>query len=207
MLNQEILLLSIKQVAEETGKSENTIRRWIKEGRLKAERQANGRYIVKREDLPPILTTHGSFLPFIHKDRLLTESQFDTWCQQHAIEHPSDDDDGLHIGGLYRTDDNGNSTSFLRFYADDTILSVGVTKGATAEQIARWLGKDHKYTSQGKYKRQGAQIAFTAKAGGVIVDYVGTIVEGRLCLESYSHKTRYRNLAWYEHEPVENLVP
>ncbi len=51
MLYQDYpILLSIQQAARKIGKSEKTIRRWIKEGKLKAENRGGG-YLIRRDDL------------------------------------------------------------------------------------------------------------------------------------------------------------
>src|SRR5258708_3221654 len=44
------ILLSIQQAARKIGKSEKTIRRWMKDGKLKAANRGGG-YLMKREDL------------------------------------------------------------------------------------------------------------------------------------------------------------
>lgn len=50
------ILLSIQQAARKIGKSEKTIRRWIKDGKLKAENYGGG-YLIRREDVTK-LTPH-----------------------------------------------------------------------------------------------------------------------------------------------------
>lgn len=45
------ILLSIQQAARKTGKSEKTIRRWIHDGKLPAEKHPVGGYLIKREDV------------------------------------------------------------------------------------------------------------------------------------------------------------
>jgi excisionase family DNA binding protein len=47
------ILLSIQQASRKIGKSEKTIRRWIKDGKLKAENRGGG-YLIKREDLAAV---------------------------------------------------------------------------------------------------------------------------------------------------------
>jgi excisionase family DNA binding protein len=51
------LLLTLRQAAQKSGKSEKTIRRWIKEGRLAAEQPGGptGIYVIKREDLEKVI--------------------------------------------------------------------------------------------------------------------------------------------------------
>src|SRR5260370_38179865 len=54
MLDEDYpILLSIQQAARKIGKSEKTIRRWIKDGKLKAENRGGG-YLIKREDLEAV---------------------------------------------------------------------------------------------------------------------------------------------------------
>jgi excisionase family DNA binding protein len=51
------ILLSIQQAATKIGKSEKTIRRWIHDGKLQAEKHGAGGYLIKREDVTA-LTKH-----------------------------------------------------------------------------------------------------------------------------------------------------
>src|SRR5260370_39479152 len=54
MLDEDYpILLSIQQAARKIGKSEKTIRRWIKDGKLPAENRGGG-YLIKREDLEAV---------------------------------------------------------------------------------------------------------------------------------------------------------
>jgi excisionase family DNA binding protein len=50
-------LLTVQQAARKSGKSEKTIRRWIKEGKLAAEQPGGpaGVYLIKREDLEAVI--------------------------------------------------------------------------------------------------------------------------------------------------------
>jgi excisionase family DNA binding protein len=50
-------LLSVQQAARKSGKSEKTIRRWIKDGKLAAEQSGgpSGVYLIKREDLEAVI--------------------------------------------------------------------------------------------------------------------------------------------------------
>ncbi len=50
-------LLTVQQAARKSGKSEKTIRRWIKDGKLAAEQAGGpgGVYLVKREDLEAVI--------------------------------------------------------------------------------------------------------------------------------------------------------
>src|SRR5258708_39091386 len=50
------ILLSIQQAARKIGKSEKTIRRWIKDVKLNAENPGRG-YLIKRQDMEAV-TTH-----------------------------------------------------------------------------------------------------------------------------------------------------
>lgn len=50
------ILLTIQQAAKKIGKSEKTIRRWIHDGKLKAENRGGG-YLIAREDVAA-LTIH-----------------------------------------------------------------------------------------------------------------------------------------------------
>lgn len=46
-------ILTIQQVAQQTGKNEKTIRRWIQSGKLKAEKHED-RYLIYQKDLPAL---------------------------------------------------------------------------------------------------------------------------------------------------------
>src|SRR5258708_391796 len=50
-------LLAVKRAARKSGKSEKTIRRWIKEGKLVAEQPGGptGVYLIKRDDLEAVM--------------------------------------------------------------------------------------------------------------------------------------------------------
>jgi excisionase family DNA binding protein len=50
-------LLTVQQAARKSGKSEKTIRRWIKEGKLAAEQPGGptGVYLIKRDDLEAVI--------------------------------------------------------------------------------------------------------------------------------------------------------
>ena len=56
MLNEDYpILLSIQQAARKIGKSEKTIRRWIHDGKLQAQKLGSGGYLIKREDLTTLI--------------------------------------------------------------------------------------------------------------------------------------------------------
>jgi excisionase family DNA binding protein len=60
-------ILTVEEVAALTGRCEYTIRRWIKEGRLPAERVMggpNGRLLIRRESLDGLIVmARGESLP------------------------------------------------------------------------------------------------------------------------------------------------
>jgi excisionase family DNA binding protein len=51
MQNNEDEKLTIKQVTRELGVDDKTVRRWIKNGQLRATRDIVGRYSILRSDL------------------------------------------------------------------------------------------------------------------------------------------------------------
>lgn len=51
MRNEEDEPLTIKQVTRELNVDDNTVRRWIKSGQLRATRDIVGRYTISRADL------------------------------------------------------------------------------------------------------------------------------------------------------------
>ena len=59
---QDDKLLSLQEVAQQTGMSEKTIRRWIKSGELPAI-ELGGRYRIARSDLQEFLSKHKKQFP------------------------------------------------------------------------------------------------------------------------------------------------
>jgi len=71
MLNEDYpILLSIQQAARKIGKSEKTIRRWIHDGKLQAQKLGSGGYLIKRAGL----STH---MPHVTKE----------WQEQRGLAH------------------------------------------------------------------------------------------------------------------------
>jgi hypothetical protein len=151
-------------------------------------------------------------LPFKDSDTLLDLKSFTQWCQRNLPENPPTDA-SLRFDGLYHSITHLSSDKFLRFYPEGTVISASISKPATAEEIGQWFGKGHDYSSVGEYKRSGAQIGFTTVyqidlIHNVVVDHIGAIIDSNtICLESYSHATKHRDLQYFFFERVEYLVP
>lgn len=159
-----------------------------------------GRVIAFARRLP---VASEDFLPFRHASRLLTEQQFNTWRQHYVPGHPPGDC-SPRFDGLYLAKNKDQTyDSYLRFYPDDIVLTASVSQPNTVEQVAQWFGKNNQWLPRGPYRRLGAQIAFTTVWEEVVVEYVGMLLNDQIiCLESYSHATKYREVKWYAFEPA-----
>jgi len=93
----------------------------------------------------------------------------------------------LRTDGLYRraawpvptNDGTQESWSYLRFYADGTVLSV--TSIGKEHQVANWFTKGHSGVGQGQYVRDGATITFSVQGA----EYEGTVGVDELRLTSF----------------------
>jgi len=134
-------------------------------------------------------------------NELLTESQFDEWCQRRNLSEYSSDSGSLQFDGLYRADGE-KYDNYLRFYPDDSALSVVVIKPSTVEKVAWWLGKDNETVSHGKYEQRGTQIALTEHIpnGGTIYFRGVVINDHMIYLESYTHDIEYH---WYHYQKTD----
>lgn len=116
--------------------------------------------------------------------------------------------DGIYATGI-TTDDSGMPyRQYLRFYEDGTVLDASSI--GTPAQVARWLVKDKRDLSSGRYTVDGDRIAFTthsehvgrpdSPAGDgprVVIDYEGTVSHGALTLHSHSHFNGYEERRGY----------
>ncbi|MFY7838924.1 MAG: hypothetical protein ACOVP7_01560 [Lacibacter sp.] len=106
--------------------------------------------------------------------------------------------DGLYIaktGGVPAA--NLEIFTYLRFYEDGTVVLQSVSSNDAAA-VAKWFGRDKKYSQKGTYQTEGNKITIrlnnkgTADAqleGKVETDYKGTITETKkLCLTRNDEK-------------------
>lgn len=88
--------------------------------------------------------------------------------------------------GLYRALDRSYNTSgWLRFYEDGTVIGVSSVFDATPENISQWLKKP--YTNSGLYIIRGSNIEFSLTSAEGTVDYSGSVSDDALTLRWYSH--------------------
>jgi TIR domain-containing protein len=137
------------------------------------------------------------FLPLSESNGLLTESQFNEWCQWNLSGYPSSGG-SLQFDGLYRADSkDGTYDRYLRFYPDGAVIESSVSGPSLVENVAHWFGKNHN-VGKGRYKQSGTQIAFTTQHVANIA-HVGKIINNEMiCLEMYSYRTYHRSLELYK---------
>ncbi|WP_436774528.1 hypothetical protein [Yinghuangia sp. YIM S09857] len=112
-------------------------------------------------------------------------------------------------GGLYIDDDPTAEPDkdifygYLRFTPPDRVTSV--TSSGNPEQVARWLGPEHRFSSHGTYELFGAAISFAATSKSGTVLYQGVIGPGALtlALDSRSLINGHRAHRTYHFEPID----
>lgn len=114
--------------------------------------------------------------------------------------------------GIYETkceydeDDKEGEKSFLRFYPNGKVLSVGTECDATVTDLKTWfnMGMDNK--SIGYYKIKGKRIFFFTTSPVGTVNYKGRITKnGVLKLKIKSLINGYRSTENYQFIKVEGL--
>jgi hypothetical protein len=94
----------------------------------------------------------------------------------------------LRTDGVYQSERTDDYWQYLRFYEDETVLTVSST--GTPEQIARWFKKENiqkNGLSHGKVQVHGSQVSFASTSQEGTVDYEGTIQGTTLTVKSHSH--------------------
>jgi hypothetical protein len=94
---------------------------------------------------------------------------------------------GLRYDGLYRWESPTGLVTYLRFYADGTVLSVS-TDGTT-EQVARWFDTANQHVGRGRYRLEEGILRFSTSYPSGSVDYEGTVLAEGLQLAFHSHFT------------------
>lgn len=89
----------------------------------------------------------------------------------------------LHFEGLYRAKIN-NGYSYLRFYADGTVLAASSAK--VPKEVARWFDKDNIFT-KGYYKVEGTRLKFSIMDKYDSLYYSGYITQKRIKLKVFNH--------------------
>jgi hypothetical protein len=104
--------------------------------------------------------------------------------------------------GLYVAQWPGQgSFSYLRFYADCWVTHVSST--GTPEQVARWIGRQRRDLSQGRYVLVDGEILFCLTSSSGRVDYTGYIPSGAASLDLRSHSL----INQHEGTAIHDFVP
>jgi uncharacterized protein (TIGR02996 family) len=110
--------------------------------------------------------------------------------------------------GLFHRDDTraGNNThGWLRFYPDGAILAATTTK-ATADQVARWLHRQHPHAGHGSYSLcplpRGLSVFFAIASDLATALCAGTLTGPCLVVDVHNHVTNYRAREHYAWEDV-----
>ncbi len=111
----------------------------------------------------------------------------------------------LHFDGLYQSVRQDNSSMYLRFYEDDTVLSVGST--GSPEEVAVWFNKAFLNGSEGQYVIRDSTLEFTVTSKEGAVDYTGTINGEELTLNIYSHINGYQDTSVYHFVEILGMQP
>ncbi|MDP2647283.1 MAG: hypothetical protein Q8P24_20310 [Desulfobacterales bacterium] len=114
----------------------------------------------------------------------------------------------LRYDGLYLAKGN-DTTRYLRFYEDGTVIGVGVANPSTPDKIAKWLYKDNPDELWGKdtYKVKGSDLEFTLKSPPGEVDYKGRIEKDVLSLALHSRINDRKFEEKYEFVSIELPPP
>ncbi len=110
----------------------------------------------------------------------------------------------LRYDGLYQSVQQ-DSSSYLRFYEDGTVLAVGAI--GTPEEVAAWLNKAFQNGSVGQYVIRDSILEFTATSTEGAVDYTGTIDGEELSLDIYSHINGFRATYVYHFVEIPGMQP
>jgi hypothetical protein len=111
----------------------------------------------------------------------------------------------LRYDGLYQSVQPDNSSMYLRFYTDGTVLSVGSTGNPV--QVAMWLNKAYRNGLKGQYGIRDSILEFTVTNMEGVVDYTGTIHGDELTLDIYSHINGYKATSVYHFVKIPSLQP
>jgi TusA-related sulfurtransferase len=110
----------------------------------------------------------------------------------------------INFDGIYETkcdyeDDDEGEKSFLRFYPNNKVISVGSECDATVSDLKSWFNMKMEYLSVGNYEINGKKIRFSTTSVTGTVNYRGRITkEGilKLKIESlingFKHQEKYQ---------------
>lgn len=110
----------------------------------------------------------------------------------------------INFDGIYETkcdyegDDEGEK-SFLRFYSNNKVISIGTECDATTSDLKSWFNLKMKYPSVGNYEINGRKIRFSTTSTNGTVNYRGRITKKgilKLKIESlingFKHREKYQ---------------
>ncbi|MDH1700303.1 TIGR02391 family protein [Comamonas terrigena] len=84
-----------------------------------------------------------------------------------------------HDGIYFNNDEESNTHKYLRFYEDETVISVSTISEGEHSEIVNWFNKDNaedfKLISHGKYEITGRKIKFQTTSSYGTVEYEGII--------------------------------
>jgi hypothetical protein len=113
-------------------------------------------------------------------------------------------DSGVHLDGLYQDQGEGGwpptSWSYLRFYADGTVLAAGSTR--TPQDVARWLDKSHKDNRTGCATAKSGTIRIVEAFSDGSMEYSGTVKGNDLVLHVVRRSTGYQADKTYRFIPM-----
>lgn len=107
---------------------------------------------------------------------------------------------------VYDEDDKEGEKSFLRFYPNGKVLSVGTECDATVTDLKIWLNLEMENKSIGDYKIKRRRIKFLTTSSIGTVNYRGRITKsGILKLKMKSLINGYRSTEEYHFVKLEGL--
>ena len=110
----------------------------------------------------------------------------------------------INFDGIYETkcnfddDEKDGDKSFLRFYPDGKVLSVGTECDATVSDLKDWFNMEMEFPSVGNYEIKGRKIRFSSTSKSGTVNYKGHVnKKGALKLRIKSLINGYRHTEEY----------
>jgi hypothetical protein len=110
----------------------------------------------------------------------------------------------VNFDGIYETkcdygDDNEGEKSFLRFYPNNKVISVGTECDATVSDLKSWFNIKMEYLSVGNYEINGKKIRFSTTSVTGTVNYRGRITKKGILklkienlINGFKHREKYQ---------------
>lgn len=117
----------------------------------------------------------------------------------------------ISFDGIYETkcdygNDEEGEKSFLRFYPNNKVISVGTECNATVSDLKSWFNLKMEYLSVGNYEINGRKILFSTTSVNGTVKYRGRITnKGILKLKIESLINGFKHREKYQFVKVVNL--